>query len=173
MKKIYSDKNVELRFGDAISYLKHIDIKDGLITILSTGVLNEENLEILCNVGAVTVKEVKEEPITLNTVYSRIAKKSNLSVECVIDMFEIIDKIYPMATVSIIMRQLAEILDEKYEDHISDSDEIYSVSTINGKITQIPKEHIKNYKHFAAFRTKEDAVIACKLLKKFFKEMYK
>ena len=101
------------------------------------------------------------------------SEKSNLSEETIKETLSNLQNVYPSAVLSVVLRQLAEILDEKYEDHISNSETLYVVSKVNGKIEAIDSNLIKNYKHFAAFRTMEDAKKACKWLKKQFREMYK
>ena len=42
----------------------------------------------------------------------------------------------------------------------------------DGRITKANKAHIKNYRNFAAFRSVEDARIACRFLKGSLKEMF-
>ena len=83
------------------------------------------------------------------------------------------DSILPAAALSIILREIATELDKKYKDHIEKSPEIYVISTLDGRITKANKAHIRNYRNFAAFRTIEDAKIACKIVKPILKEMFK
>ena len=71
------------------------------------------------------------------------------------------------------MREIAIELDLKYKDHIQDSPKIYVVSLLDGRITEANKAHIKNYKNFAAFRSIEDAKIACRITRDILKEMFK
>ena len=72
-----------------------------------------------------------------------------------------------------VLREIAIELDKKYEDHIENSPEIYVISMLDGKIAKANKAHIKNYRNFAAFRTIEDAKIACRIVKPILKEMFK
>ena len=44
---------------------------------------------------------------------------------------------------------------------------------LDGRITKANKAYIKNYRNFAAFRTIEDAKIACRIVKPILKEMFK
>jgi hypothetical protein len=64
------------------------------------------------------------------------------------------------------------MLDEKYEDHISKSEEIFVINITDGSIKRCPKSAITTYNTFAAFRTLEDAKYACKILKPVFKGIY-
>ena len=78
-----------------------------------------------------------------------------------------------MAAVNIVLREIACILDEKYPDHINKSDKIYIISTFDGRIHEVSKAYIKNYRNFAAFRTIEDAKIACNIVRDQLKDMFK
>ena len=44
---------------------------------------------------------------------------------------------------------------------------------LDGRITKANKAYIKNYRNFAAFRTIEDAKIACRIVKPILTEMFK
>ena len=72
--------------------------------------------------------------------------------------------INPGAAISIMLKEIAIELDKKYPDHIRFSPEIYIFSANRGKIVQLDKANIKTFKFFAAFRTKEDAEFAIKVI---------
>lgn len=80
---------------------------------------------------------------------------------------------YPAAAFAIVLREIAIELDKKYEDHISNSPEIYSISLVDGRITKLYKSRIRSYKNFAAFRTIDDAKFACKVLREVLKDMFR
>ena len=73
-------------------------------------------------------------------------------------------EINPGAVISIILKEIAIELDKKYPDHIRFSPEIYIFSANRGKIVKLDKDKIKTFKFFAAFRTKEDAEFAIKVM---------
>ena len=73
-------------------------------------------------------------------------------------------EINPGAVISILLKEIAIELDKKYLDHIRFSPEIYVFSTTHGKIVKLDKTNIKTFKFFAAFRTKEDAEFAIKVV---------
>lgn len=72
----------------------------------------------------------------------------------------------PGALMSLLLMTVARELDLSYPGHISDCSEVYVYSTVNSKIGVIPTKGISkaSFKYFAAFRTKEDAVFAIKLV---------
>lgn len=104
----------------------------------------------------------------------RLGKKLGMKHPYVITRF--LDKISEaseVAAFSMILKEIAITLDKKYEDHISKSDEIYVISTIDGKIMKVKEiRKIKSFKNFAAFRTLEDARTACRILKSMLKDMF-
>ena len=81
-------------------------------------------------------------------------------------------EINPGAVISIILKEIAIELDKKYPDHIRFSPEIYIFSANRGKIVKLDKDKIKTFKFFAAFRTKEDAEFAIKVIDELIPKKY-
>ena len=81
-------------------------------------------------------------------------------------------EINPGAVISIILKEIAIELDKKYPDHIRFSPEIYIFSANRGKIVKLDKANIKTFKFFAAFRTKEDAEFAIKVIDKLIPKIF-
>ena len=63
-------------------------------------------------------------------------------------------------------------LDKKYDNHINKSEKIYVISPQDGRIHEINKKTVKNYKAFPAFRSIEDAKIACSLIREHLKSIF-
>lgn len=161
----------EVHIGDTI---KGTIKRDNSITKLIV-TLTEDLIPMLTELGVLITPE-KEQPITIPSEEDVIKETSNILKLSYNDTKDLLDKLavnMPAVKCSIMLKSLAIILDRKYKDHISKSDRIFGVSIINGKIGELPKEEIRNYRNFAAFRTIEDARIACKVLRKQFKEMFK
>lgn len=119
-------------------------------------------------------EHVNEEPeINLDFFVERIAVKKGWKPDKVWGYLNSIAYLNPMSAFNIILREIAIWLDMKYEDHIENSEHIYAVSTLDGRIHEINKKHIKNYRNFAAFRTVEDAKFACSILRDQLKDMFK
>ena len=81
-------------------------------------------------------------------------------------------EINPGAVISIMLKEIAIELDKKYPDHIRFSPEIYVFNMNSGKIVQLDKANIKTFKFFAAFRTKEDAEFAIKVIDELIPKKY-
>lgn len=143
-----------------------IKIKAKNIIELIEAVMNNDFKECENTEGCVC------KPLTVPYFIQKIADKKGWKYDKANGWLASIEEISPTAAFSIILREIAIELDQKYEDHIENSEEIYVISTINGRITKVIKKHIKNYKNFAAFRTLEDAKIAYNILKPKIKQMF-
>lgn len=78
------------------------------------------------------------------------------------------------ARFSVILRAFAVLIDRKYPDHINnaDVDKYFTIDMTNGRVCEVPKGKIKNFRNFAAFRTIDDIKIATKVLRPFIKELW-
>ena len=175
MEKIYLTNGKEVQIGDTL--IKVSKVKDGMV--VKHIVVTKDILPKLLEVGIVTTTKpaksvIKTEvPMELEYYIQKIAEKLGWKVEKVYNYLNSVDTILPAAAFSMILREIAIELDKKYEDHIENSPEIYVISILDGRITKANKAHIKNYRNFAAFRTIEDAKIACGITRDILKEMFK
>ena len=78
------------------------------------------------------------------------------------------------ARFSVVLRAIAVLIDRKYPDHINnaDVDKYFTIDMTNGRVCEVPKGKIKNFRNFAAFRSIDDIKIATKVLKPFIKELW-
>lgn len=93
---------------------------------------------------------------------------TNLKYDNPFELANLLDNmldIYPSACISLVLREIAIIIDERYKDNIRNCDEYYVLSSNLGRIIKISKDRIKSFKAVALFRTLEDAREACKALK--------
>lgn len=180
MKKIYLKNGKEVQLGDTLT--KVSKVKDpffGKCTTVQHIAITKDTLPKLLEAGIVTTKSAKstvvesEVPMELEYYIQKIAEKLGWKIEKVYNYLNNVDTILPAAAFSMILREIAIELDKKYEDHIDKSPEIYVISLLDGRITKANKAHIKNYRNFAAFRTIEDAKIACTITRDILKEMFK
>ena len=181
MEKIYLTNGKEVQIGDTLT--KVSKVKDpffGKGTVIEHVIkVTKDILPKLLEAGIVTTKldekpvaETKT-PMELDYYIEKIANKLNWKVEKVYNYLNNVDTILPAAAFSMVLREIAIELDKKYEDHIEKSPEIYVISMLDGRITKANKAHIKNYRNFAAFRSVDDAKIACRITKDILKEMFK
>ena len=181
MEKIYLTNGKEVQIGDTLTKAsKVVDPFFGEGTVVQHIVVTKDILPKLLEAGIVTtIKPVKptvvesEVPMELEYYIQKIAEKLGWKIEKVYNYLNSVDTILPTAAFSMVLREVAIELDKKYEDHIEKSPEIYIISMLDGRITKANKALIKNYRNFAAFRTIEDAKIACRITRDILKEMFK
>ena len=187
MEKFILKNGKEVKMGDKL--IKHgvADTPFGKEFIMQEIIVNEKTLPELIKAGVLTpMKECPhkagclcrhctkgEVPMDMNFYIEKIAVRLGWKPEKVYNYLNGVDSILPTAAFSMVLREIAIELDKKYEDHIENSPEIYVISMLDGRITKANKAHIKNYRNFAAFRTIEDAKIACRIVKPILKEMFK
>lgn len=180
MEKIYSKNGKEVQLGDILT--KVSKVKDpffGEGAVVQRVVVTEGILPELIKAGIVTIAKPEksvtkaEIPMEMEYYIQKIAERLGWKVDKVYNYLNSVDTILPAAAFSMVLREIAIELDKKYKDHIEKSPEIYIISTLDGRITKANKAHIRNYRNFAAFRTIEDAKIACRITKDILKEMFK
>lgn len=146
--------------------MKVIEVKANSIMELINAI-NNGNFKVVED-----CKENEHSPLTIPYFIQKIADKKGWRYERANGWLGGIEGLYPLAAFNILLREIAIELDKKYEDHIEHSEEVYIISTTNGRIVKCNKKDIKNYRNFAAFRTLEDAKIAYNILKPKIKEMF-
>ena len=186
MEKFILKNGEEVKMGSTLIKKSAINTPLGKGIIIKEIIVNEKTLPELLKEGILTpigcahstdctCKHCtkSEVPMNIDFYIERIATRLDWKPEKVYNYLNNVDSILPAAALSIILREIATELDKKYKDHIENSPEIYVISTLDGRITKANKAHIRNYRNFAAFRTIEDAKIACKIVKPILKEMFK
>lgn len=192
MKKFYLANGKEVQLGDTIHKVEKIDhpifgkgrvvehilvTKEVLPKLIESGVLTVKDIIITGrpekSTGVSIPAESDEVPMDLEFYVQKIADRLGWKIEKVYNYLNSVDTILPAAAFSMVLREVAIELDKKYEDHIEKSPEIYVISLLDGRITKANKAHIKNYRNFAAFRSIEDAKIACRITRDILKEMFK
>ena len=175
MEKLYLKNGKEVKMGDTIMRVIKTNSPTCKSTIVESIILTEHSLPKLIKNGIITPLLGSDFDIDKNFHYyiEKLAKRLNWKVEKMYNYFNTMYSIHPAASLSMILREIAIELDNKYPDHISNSPEIYVISMFDGRITKANKSLIKNYRNFAAFRSVEDAKIACNIVKPILKEMFK
>lgn len=139
-----------------------------------TVIVCEESIPFLIKEGV--IKEVEEEGthVDPNFYLEHLAKRIHWNVDNLRKYLGNLYTIYPAAVFSILLREVAIVLDEKYDNHIENSKEIYVISCLSGEISKVKDlNKIKNFKNFAAFRTLEDAILAKKILEEPMKQLFR
>lgn len=111
-------------------------------------------------------------PENVEFYINRIAVEKHWDYRKVASYLDNLEKFSPVAAFSVLLRDVAIYLDSQYEDSIDKAEEIYVISTLDGKIHKV-EGTIKNFRNFAAFRTIEDAKFAHRVLSKKIRKMFR
>lgn len=176
-KFIFTKTGTEVKFGDIMSLTYDKETPIGKTKISYQTPLTEENLEYFLVAGI--IKEVKHKglcpvkaPTDLEHYINKIANRLNLNYNETLDYISNLGKINTATLFSVLLKEIALEIDKSYEGHINKLPEIYVISTITGEVNKIKSSYVKNYRNFAAFRSKEDADLAIKILYPIYKEMF-
>lgn len=131
--------------------------------------LPKEIVEVIDSLAAIE----SAVPVCVGYYIASLAQKAGWKPEKMAGYLSNLHNINPALAFSMLLREVAIELDKKYEDHINNCKELYIISSMDGRIHKVPRAYIKNFRNFAAFRTKEDAKTACRILRSELKEMFK
>lgn len=172
MKKLILVENGrEVRMGDTISF--GVTTRYGFMPIFHE-TITEENLLSFIRKGV--IKEVSDEGthVDVDFYLEHLAKRIHWNIENLRKYLGNLYDINPSSILSIILKEIAIVMDEKYPDHIRNSKEIYLISSISGEVKKVKNlSKIKNFKNFAAFRTADDALAAKHILREPMEQMFK
>lgn len=170
MKKFILKNGKEVKIGDeVIMYNKVLINEETLPYLIKEGVLMQVEPKEGCNCKECTEEKV---PMDINFYIKKIADKLSWKFTKVSTLLSRIGSVFPITVYSMLLKEIAIELDKKYRNHIKDSSDIFVISTISGNIIRLNKSEIRNYRNFAAFRTIEDANLACRILNPFLKRMF-
>lgn len=175
MKK-YFYKDKEIKVGDSFTITD--SAKDEEYTYeynIIVENVTESYLNDLYKAGYITIKEDTKDnfyKLLYEKVIEKISNKMCLSTTSVKILLDSIYKIYPWATIHIMLKELAIELDKKYQDNIKKAPALYAVSPQDGRIHEVNKNYFKSYTCVPVFRSIEDAKIACRIIKKELKKVF-
>lgn len=135
--------------------------------------VNETTLPDLIKHGIVVAEGSDSDiDVTIESAVQHLANRIGWNKENLEKYFNNLYKISPAAVFEIVLKEVAILLDEKYPDHISNSEQVWTIKMTDGKIVQITSP-IKSFNNFAAFRTLEDAIEAKKVMKEALADLFK
>lgn len=181
-KYVLKQNGKEVKVGDTLFNQGIVTTPLGKAHVFQEILVTKDNIPELLKEGIITLAHISNcncsecmpgEKMQIGYYVNKIAERFDCTPSKIGKLLDSISAIYPASAFNIILREIAIELDKKYDDHIQNSPKIYVVSSLDGRITEANKAHIKNYKNFAAFRSIDDARIACKITRKLIKNMYK
>ena len=173
MKKfILADSGKEINFGDKVLIVENVNTPLSVARVQRVAVVTKELMGKLIKDGKVNVVEENGINKIWNDAIKSLAKKTNWKEEKLLNILATLHLANPWAATQMVLREIAIELDKKYDDHINKSKKIYVISPQDGRIHEINKKTVKNYKAFPAFRSIEDAKIACSLIREHLKSIF-
>ena len=162
----------EINFGDKILIVGAVNTPVGIIKAQKIVTVTKELMSKFIKEGKVNVVEEKGTNKIWSNAIESLSKKTNWKEEKLLNILATLHLANPWAATQIVLREIAIELDKKYDDHINKSEKIYAISPQDGRIHEINKKTVKNYKAFPAFRSIEDAKIACSLIREHLKSIF-
>lgn len=178
MKKYYNSHGNEIKVGDTVTISSQGPFSMATLTV---DVTDEDTLKILVQHGVLEEKDVKASeksllkkediPMELEFYVNLLEKQTGLSNKELSEAFGCIERVSPNIVYETFLWVIAKYLDKQYPDHINKSERIFALD-INGRVVEVDEE-IKTFKTFPAFRSPEDAGIACRILRPLKKQLFK
>lgn len=172
MKFIVVKSGKEINLGDKILIVGAVNTPVGMIKAQKIVTVTKELMSKLIKDGKVNVVEEKDTNKIWSNAIESLSKKTNWKEEKLLNILTTLHLANPWAATQMVLREIAIELDKKYDDHINKSEKIYAISPQDGRIHEINKKTVKNYKAFPAFRNIEDAKIACSLIREHLKSIF-
>ena len=187
MKKYFLNNGEEIKFGDIVNAVKNEGYKKTIITCT----FDKDSIDFLKELGILIEKDIEKEdtkkqdslkeesanivPYTtyINYVFDYVTAKLGISRVDAMIYLDDLKKINPPAALAVYLKRIAYKLNKKYDKTpIRNLPKIYIISVYDGKVKAICPKDIKNLKHFAWFRTREDAEFARKCVINLIERMF-
>lgn len=146
-----------------------------VVHLIKTNKLDAVTAERLVRLGVLKEYGVpKAENITIKDMFKLIGEWIVGTPDAVETIIELLNTLPDYIKFEMMLRAAAVLIDRKYPDHINNAkvDKYYTINMTDGKVCEVPKKSIKNFRNFAAFRTLDDIKIATKLLRPLMKHIW-
>lgn len=146
-----------------------------VVHLIKTNKLDATTAERLVRLGVLKEYGVpKAENITIKDMFKLIGEWIVGTPDAVETIIELLNTLPDYIKFEMMLRAAAVLIDRKYPDHINNAkvDKYFTINMTDGKVCEVPKKSIKNFRNFAAFRTLDDIKIATKLLRPLMKHIW-
>lgn len=165
----FKETGKEVKIGEKLVKVIYVF---GIPVPIDEIIINEETLPKLIKSGLI-VEEVENTNPDIQKAIIHLAERIGWNMNNLDKYLNNLYRISPAAVFSILLREVAIMIDKKYPNHINNSKEIWGISLLDGELKQVKDVHkIKNFRNFAAFRSFEDALIAKKVMSPILKDLY-
>lgn len=146
-----------------------------VVHMIRTNKLDATTAERLVRLGVLKEYGVpKAENITIKDMFKLIGEWIVGTPDAIETIIELLNTLPDYIKFEMMLRAAAVLIDRKYPDHINNAkvDKYFTINMTDGKVCEVPKKSIKNFRNFAAFRTLDDIKIATKLLRPLMKHIW-
>lgn len=146
-----------------------------VVHLIKTNKLDATTAERLVRLGVLKEYGVpKAENITIKDMFKLIGEWIVGTPDAIETVIELLNTLPDYIKFEMMLRAAAVLIDRKYPDHINNAkvDKYFTINMTDGKVCEVPKKSIKNFRNFAAFRTLDDIKIATKLLRPLMKHIW-
>lgn len=146
-----------------------------VVHMIRTNKLDDTTAERLVRLGVLKEYGVsKAENITIKDMFKLIGEWIVGTPDAIGTIIELLNTLPDYIKFEMMLRAAAVLIDRKYPDHINNAkvDKYFTINMTDGKVCEVPKKSIKNFRNFAAFRTLDDIKIATKLLRPLMKHIW-
>lgn len=146
-----------------------------IVHMIRTNKLDADLAEKLVKLGVLKEYGVpKAENITIKDTLKLIGEWIVGTPDAIKTTIELLNIFPDYIKFEMMLRAAAVLIDRKYPDHINNAkvDKYFTINMTDGKVCEVPKKSIKNFRNFAAFRTLDDIKIATKLLRPLMKHIW-
>ena len=182
MKKYFLNNGEEVKFGDIINATKDEGRKKTIVTCL----FDVDSIDFLKELGILIEKDIEKEDIKkqenpdrdlvipyLDSILNYVAGKIGVSRTEAIIYLDSLEKINPLAALTVYLKRIAYKLNKKYDKTpIRSLSEIYVISIYSGKVIAVNPKSVENLSNFSWFRTREDAEFARKCVINLIERMF-
>lgn len=171
MKKYFNTlTNEEVFIGKPLN----IELTDDECCIkINTSNLSAELADHLVVVGVLTNEEPVKVSGDIAYYVAKLAKKLNVSVDTCKYMLNTIQAYSPSTVFSLLAKQVALELDNKYPGHIKENAELYCIELVRGHIVPITLKKGASLRNVTLFRSSDDAAFAIQVLKELYVKMFR
>lgn len=161
----------EVKMGEKL--IKVVELF-GIPVPMSQIEVNKTTLPDLIKHGIIVVEGSDSDiDVTIEGAIQHLANRIGWNKENLEKYLSNLYKISPAAAFEIVLKEVAILLDEKYPDHINNSNEIWVINKVSGGVQKLKDlSKIKSFQHFAAFRSLEDALVARRVMAPVLKNLY-
>ena len=173
-KTFYTKEGNRIELDKPFNILIPVGDRNITVTIMTSEI---SHLEKLAERGFITAEVKKQDPKETELkeeLIKALLKKlpDGTEKEHLDTLMEIYEEINPTAFFQMLLKELAVIMDRKYEDHISKCQDVYLFNLLKGRILHVPVDKEMNFRTFSAFRTKEEIKEALRLLQPLLRKIY-